>query len=149
MEWEGDEGRGRHARRENVLDVGRAQESQNLRSRGPVDLTLLGGRQTCQTTAVPEQARQEGSEEGRERAQETRKCTSTGRQGEGTQAGGLIRNQQGFPRLSFLKSWPVLWTKRKPNPVAAPHWGLLPAPVPLLVPALRTPDSGSLDGAQV
>ena len=35
MEWEGDEGRGRHARREeNVLDVGRAQESQNLRSRG-------------------------------------------------------------------------------------------------------------------
>lgn len=133
-----------------MLDVGRAQESQNLRSRGPVDLTLLGGRQTCQTTAVPEQARQEGSEEGRERAQETRKCTSTGRQGEGTQAGGLIRNQQGFPRLSFLKSLLVLWTKRKPNPVAAPpHWGLLPAPVPLLVPALRTPDSGSLDGAQV
>lgn len=55
---------------------------------GPVDLTLLSGRRTCRTTAVPEQARQEGSEEGRERAQETRNCTSTGRQGKGTQAGG-------------------------------------------------------------
>ena len=49
MEWEGDEGRGRQARREgNMLDVGRGQERVRTSDRGgPVHLTLLSGRQTC------------------------------------------------------------------------------------------------------
>lgn len=71
MEWEVDEGRGRQARREgNMLDVGRGQERVRTSDRGgPAHLTLLSGRQTFWTTAVPEQAWgrvREGSEEGRE-----------------------------------------------------------------------------------
>lgn len=99
MEWEVDEGRGRQARREgNMLDVGRGQGRVRTSDRGgPAHLTLLSGRQTCWTTVVPEQAcgrGREGSEEGREQAQEARKCTSTGCQREWTQAQGLIRNEQ-------------------------------------------------------
>ena len=155
MEW-GDEGRGRQARREeNEPDLVGESEAQTdgdqwngLRSVEPSDVW---------TTAVPggsQGSGQEGSAEVREQRREGRRPTSPASQGEWAQVRGFIRNQQGCPCFSAVKPRPVLMARRKPHPLAAPPWGLLPAccssagALPRLLPR-HCADSGHSGGAPV
>ena len=55
---------------------------------GPVDLTLLSGRQTCRTTAVPEQAMQEGSEEAERGLRKPGSASPLGVRAKGHRQGG-------------------------------------------------------------
>lgn len=113
--------------------------------------------QTCgrqQSQEEPRGSGQEGSAEVREQRREGRRPTSPASQGEWAQVRGFIRNQQGCPCFSAVKPWPVLMARRKPHPLAAPPWGLLPAccssagALPWLLPR-HCADSGHSGGAPV